>query len=167
MVFNILLFYGRRPTHVLSKHEVIKIGSKNQHPEWVTSMQWHGKEFRNWRTEILMARTNEKSAQSGWQTYIWSSKTTKAQNHLSKWIYIPPTFNVSWIIGTLKYLAHNNVHFLHMTVSDSIWLLLWHMYWFVQNFSVILENSQFRCSFSYDRLKKTTSTKMSCRKLWR
>lgn len=106
-----------------------------------------------------MAGTYDKSAQSGWQTSIRSSKTTGAQNELTKGIYIPQHSMSS----TLKHLAHNNVQLLHMNVSGSIWLRLWNMYWFVQDFSFILENSQFWCSFSYNGSKKTTSTKMSCR----
>ena len=121
------------------------------------------KEFTCWRSEILMAGTYENCAQSGWQTYIRSSKTTGAQNQLSKRNVHSPTFNVFWIIGNLKHQAHNNVQLLHMNVSGSIWLLLWTMYRRVHNFSFVLENSQSRCSFSYDGSKKTTSTKMSCR----
>lgn len=106
-----------------------------------------------------MAGTYEKSAQSGWQTYIRSSKTTGAQNELTKGIYIPQHSMSS----TLKHLAHNNLQLLHMNVSGSIWLRLWNMCWFVQDFSFILENLQFWCLFSYNGSKKTTSTKMSCR----
>lgn len=44
------------------------------------------------------------------------------------------------------------------TLSGRNCVLLWNMYWFVPNFSFILESSQIWYSFSYNGSKKTTST---------